>query len=355
MSYVTVPMQPAHRDAVVRLWSENLPAPQQQQNQCERSAWAYDDKPDGAARTVVALDEESGEPVGCGSVYPRSVTACGSRLLAGVLADFAVSRSHRSGAAALLIQRALVRGTGAEPELSFMYGLPNEAALPVFRRVGYKAIGRVRSWVKPLRAAYKLREYVPGASIARVAAFPVDSFLSAADERRARRFKPVESCVVDRADHRFDALWARGCANYRLTGERTAAYLNWRYATRSSRPRRFFCVHEPRTSDLLGYVAFSTHGNKVVVNDLFAVDPEQAAERVLLQFTSGMRRDGCDSVFVVYFGDPRLDQCFSRTGFLARSTPERSVVVLPRALSDEQARAITCPDMWCLFDGEMDF
>ncbi len=355
MSYVTVPMQPAHRDAVVRLWSENLPAPEHQQNLFERSAWAYTDKPGGVARTVVALDEKSGEPVGCGSVYPRSVTAGGSCLQAGVLADFAVSRTHRSGAAALLIQRALVRGTGAEPELSFMYGLPNEAALPVFRRVGYKAIGRVRSWVKPLRAAYKLREYVPGASIARVAALPVDSYLTAADERRARRFRQTRSFVLDRADHRFDVLWSRGSPNDRLMGERSARYLNWRYATRSSSPRQFFCVQESDASDLLGYVAFSRHGNKIVVNDLFAVDPEEAAERVLLQFTSEMRREGCDSVFVVYFGDPRLDQCFNRTGFLARSTPERSVMVLARALSDEQARHITGPETWCLFDGEMDF
>lgn len=354
MSYITVPMQPSHRDAVLRLWRENLPVPVHQ-NLLERSAWAYHDKPGGAVRTVVALDEESGEMVGCGSVYPRSVTVGGSRLVAGVLADFAVSRSHRSGAAALLIQRALVRGTGAEPELSFMYGLPNDAALPVFRRVGYKAIGRVRSWVKPLRAAYKLREYVPGASIARVAALPVDSYLSAADHRRSRRFRPTQSFVLDHADHRFDALWARGSPNYRLTGERTAAYLNWRYATRSSSARQFFCVQEGGTSDLLGYVVFSRRENKIVMNDLFAENPEEAAERVLLQFTSDMRRDGCDSVFAVYFGDPRLEHCFSRSGFLARSIPERIVMVLTRAVSDEQARRITGPETWCLFDGEMDF
>lgn len=355
MSYVTFPMQPSDRDAVVRLWSENLPAPEYQQSLLERSAWAYSDKPGGAARTVVAADEESGELVGCGSVYPRSLTAGGSHLLAGVLADFAVSPTHRSGAAALLIQRALVRGTGVQPELSLIYGLPNEAALPVFRRIGYKTIGRRRSWVKPLRAGYKLREYVPGASIARVAAFPVDSYLTAADERRARRFRPTQSLVLDHADGRFDELWRRGSPSYTLAGERTAEYLNWRYATRASRPRQFFCVHEPGASDLLGYVVFSTQGNKILVNDLFALDPEETAERVLLRFTSDMRREGRDSVFVAYFGDPRLDQCFHRTGFMARSTPERNVMVLTRALSDEQARRITGPETWCLFDGEMDF
>ena len=355
MSYHTVPMQPSHREAVLRLWRENLPAPEHQQNLLERSAWAYNDKPGGAARTVVALDEESGELVGCGSVYPRSVTAGGSRLLAGVLADFAVSRPHRSGAAALLIQRALARGSGMEPELSFMYGLPNEAALPVFRRVGYKAIGCVRSWVKPLRAAYKLREYVPGASIARVAALPVDSYLTAADHRRARRFTPTQSFVLEHADHRFDTLWVRGSPNYRLAGERTAAYLNWRYATRSSSPRQFFCVQERSASDLLGYVVFSRRGTKIVVHDLFAENPEEAAERVLLQFTTDMRRDGCDSVFAVYFGDHRLEHSFNRSGFLTRSIPERSVMVLTRALNDEQARRVTGPETWCLFDGEMDF
>ena len=150
-------------------------------------------------------------------------------------------------------------------------------------------------------------------------------------------------------------MWTRGSSNYRLAGERTAAYLNWRYATRSSSPRQFFCVQERGASDLLGYVVFSRRGNKIVVHDLFAESPEEDAERILLQFTRDMRRDGCDSVFALYFGDPRLEHAFNHSGFLTRSIPERSVMVLTRALSDEQARCLTGPETWCLFDGEMDF
>jgi len=354
MSYVTLSAQPWHRDELLRLWRENLADLEHRSDLPARSTWAYRDKPEGPARTIVVVDEESGEMIGCGSAYPRVVTLGGVRLLAGILADFAVSRLHRSGGAALQIQRALAT-EGPEPPFSFLYGLPNEPALPVFMRVGYTAIGAVQAWVKPLHAAYKLREYMSRGSFAQFAAVPVDSYLAAADARRARRFPASQSSIVARADQRFDDLWLRAGWSYALTGERTAAYLNWRYAAPTSMTHEFYCLRENGRSDLLGYVVFSRQDNKILVHDLFAEDLADATERLLLGFTCDMRDAGYDSVFIPYFGDSRVARCLSRTGFVFRGEQERRVVVMTRSVTPEHAQSIAVQGTWCLFSGDMDF
>ena len=48
--------------------------------------------------------------------------------------------------------------------------------------------------------------------------------------------------IVDRADARFDRLWERARHHYGLAGERTSAYLNWRYAEFTTARHRFFCL-----------------------------------------------------------------------------------------------------------------
>jgi len=353
MSYVTIPMHASHQDDLLRLWKENLTGLEHSDDLHARSTWAYQQKPDGAARTIVVADEASGALIGCGSAYPRVVSLNGARLVAGVLADFAVSRTHRSGAAALLIQRALATG-GAEPPLSFLYGLPNEAALPIFKRIGYKALGAVQAWVKPLHAAYKLREYMTRGSFAQFAAVPVDSYLAAADARRMRRFPTSKSFIVQRADHRFDDLWHRGRWSYALAGQRTASYLNWRYTAPTASAREFYCLCEQGHTELLGYIAFSRHDNKVLVEDVFAVDLGESAERLLLRFTCEMRDRGCDSAYVSYFGDSRFARCLSRSGFVHRGEQERTVMLMTRGVTSDQAKALGTPNSWFLFSGEMD-
>lgn len=353
MSYVALQMQPSHRDALLRLWRENLTDLAGGSDLAARAAWAHRDKPDGLARTIVVVDQATGELVGCGSAYPRAVTLDGVKLLAGVLADFAVSRSHRSGGAALLIQRALATGKD-EPPFSFLYGLPNHAARPIFKRIGYREIGETETWVKPLRSAYKLREYLHRGSFARFAALPVDSYLAAADARRTRRFPPADTLVADRADRRFDDLWIRARRMHALTGERTCAYLNWRYSAHTTSRHEFYCVREPARDELLGYVVFSRRNNRIDITDLFAADVDETAERLLLRFTCDMRRHGCDSVSIGYFGNARLARCFERAGFVRRAEAPRHVMLMTRAVTQEQAKAIANVNNWRLFSGEMD-
>jgi hypothetical protein len=139
-----------------------------------------------------------------------------------------------------------------------------------------------------------------------------------------------------------------------VTGERSSAYLNWRYAAFTTQPYRFFCLHDPDSPRLAGYVAFSTQGDKALIGDVFALNMEETAERLLLECARALRRRGYQSMLAGYAGNPQFEAVFRRTGFLPRVAPDRHLVVFNRRLTPELEKLIGDPANWYMFDGEMD-
>jgi hypothetical protein len=352
MSYITTRMTASHHDAVLRLWKENMAALQTSDVLTERFRWFYQENPAGAVETVVALQGPDAAVVGCASAFPRTIKVGGDELKAGVPVDFAVSRAHRTGAAALGIQRGLLAESASA--FDFFCGFPNKAALPVLQRVGYRKFATSRAWIKPLTATYKLAQYVKPRFALRAAAVVPNLWLTAADAWRLPRGPRVSVEFTGRADERFDLLWARARNNYAVAGERSSAYLNWRYTGFRTLKYSFFCVSRMGSTDLLGYIAFYRRGNKVYVGDLFATDMQDTAERVLLEFSKRLRRDGLDSIFLGYAGNADFERRLERLGFILRPNLERSMVAFTKKTTDEQTSLLLDKDQWYLFDGEMD-
>ena len=96
-----------------------------------------------------------------------------------------------------------------------------------------------------------------------------------------------------------------------------SAYLNWRYAEHATNRYRFFCLL--RDGQLHGYIAFSTSRNSALVDDLFAIDMTQTADRLLLHFARRMRRERCATFFVVL----RWQQSLRKPPHRARIHPAR--------------------------------
>src|SRR5687768_3975819 len=72
-------------------------------------------------------------------------------LRAGVLADLAVDRPHRSVGPALALAREAKAWTLGNLDLA--YGFPNKLAEGVFKRVGYKVLGTMPRYARVLRHA----------------------------------------------------------------------------------------------------------------------------------------------------------------------------------------------------------
>jgi ribosomal protein S18 acetylase RimI-like enzyme len=351
MSYATQALAVQHYPDLLKLWAANMSDVRIREALDRRFRWLYDQNPEGAVDTRVAIHEEQGQVVGCGSLYPRRMFVAGAELKAGVAADFAVNRDHRIGGAALSIQRALI--SSENYGFSFLFGSPNKASEAILLRVGYKAFATAHAWVKPLSIAYKIRSYVGSARLARAIAMPVDVALSVRDRAKLPDATHTTVQIVERADARFDELWHRAKDAYTVTGERSSAYLNWRYGTFTTMPYRFFCVTNAR-SELIGYIAFSIQDGKVFVADLFALDMEGTAELVVMQFARAMKTRGLQSIFIWYAGNPSLGKRLERLGFYPSAGQLRRLVAYSKTLTPEQQRIIFDANNWYMFDGEID-
>jgi hypothetical protein len=350
-----------HRDALLALWRANLSDPRIADVAPERFRWLYDQNPAGPAHTWLGVDGPTGEVIGCGSLVPRRMLVDGAPVAAAILGDFAVSPQHRTAGAAIAIQRAVAQG-GPPAGFAFQLCYPNETALPIFRRVRYQPVGEARTWVKPLRSEYKIREYLPAPWLARAAGAVVDVGLRANDWRTfaARRPRPYRTCIADSADHRFDRLWANARPRY-ITGERTAAYLNWRYAGFTSASYRFFCLlgrslrWNRRLEDeaLVGYVVYQVKDNKVFVADLFC-DFERDTERLLFAFADRMRGEGHYSISVVYLGNDFLARALDAQHFIRRPTTRSLLIAFDKAAPERLKGLLLDAQSWLMVDGELD-
>src|SRR6266508_5026817 len=70
MAYTVIPLQiDEHRDALRRLWRDNSYDPETNVCAAERFDWLYRDNGGSEAQTWLAIDSQSQNVIGCGSVF----------------------------------------------------------------------------------------------------------------------------------------------------------------------------------------------------------------------------------------------------------------------------------------------
>jgi Acetyltransferase (GNAT) domain len=354
MSYAAVPLRlEEHRKELVRLWTEDMGDPRIADVVDERMRWLYDENPYGATRTFLTVQSPGDGVVGCGSFYPRDTFVRGRRVKAAILCEFAVHKDHRVAGAAVTVQRAVASESAAHG-VEMLYGYPNKGGIQVFQRVGHKIIGEVANWAKPLRSAYKLREFVHSSPLAKAAGALVDALFWTDDARRLVRDPFAYTTeIVRAADGRFDELWQRAQPTPYIMGERSSAYLNWRYASFKTAEHRFFCLIERRTRRLAGYVAYVIEERKVTVADMFSHDLERVTTPLLLRFALRMRLAGMNFISLSYVGNPFFEKQLEALNFM-RASGSRPLVVYTKGVAEDLKDEIMNKDRWFMIDGELD-
>lgn len=354
MSYAVRPLRlHEHREALGRLWAENMSDPAIASAIPDRMRWLYELGPDGPATTVLAIDAGSGQVVGCGSFFNHPTWVDGRRVRAGVLCDFAVTRAHRIAGAALAIQRALAEA-GRAAGLELLYGHPNEKSVAVFKRIGYRVVGETTTWVKPLRSAYKLRAVLSRGWAAAMAAAPIDLGLRGLDLARSLRIVGgLRGEIVRPEDGRIDALWERARARYGVVGEKSSAYLGWRYGRFPTAAHQVFAVARPGEERLAAYAVYGVERGKAFLRDLFAEDLDACAEALLVLLARHLRSGGIESVSLSYVGSHAFAERLRRAGFLQRPG-KRPLVLHPEGLAASPAARALDPESWFMLDGELD-
>jgi N-acetylglutamate synthase-like GNAT family acetyltransferase len=401
-----------HVTTLGRLWRDNLAGGEVPDDLvARRMRWFLEENPAGPPRTWLGLHGPAREVIGCASIYARATYVAGRRLMTGILSDFAVDKAHRIAGAAMAIQRALAQGA-REAGIELVYGFPNRASFPIFQRAGFQKIAEAAVWVKPLTAGYKLRDLaaappearretaravvervseragaalpsdrwralwqgslplwmedrivdaieVPDHPLVRAVVAAGDAALAARDAARlAARLRRTDGELTTRADDRFDELWSRARLGY-ILGERSAAYLNWRYATFKTAEYRFFCVSDRADGRLIGYVVYTLQENKVVIVDLFCDDLDTSLELVTLKLGERLRREGHEAMGLIYVGAPSFGQRLRALGFFQRALPKEVGSRWLVARVDDQLPAdvraeVLKPERWYMPEGEID-
>lgn len=179
--------------------------------------------------TAAATPPGTGTPsaaavVGACALGQRRMLHRGAPVRAGVLVDLAVLPAHRSLGPALMLQQDLFAAGRAR--LDVLYGFPNPKAAPVFKRIGYRALGEMVRYVRVVRTAPYLRRRLPGA-LAPLAAL-AGPVLDIAQRLRTGMGGSLARNWSTRVPD-LSALWTDSVKPEALTAIRENAYLRWRF------------------------------------------------------------------------------------------------------------------------------
>lgn len=299
---------------MVALWQRNWMAPPPE----ARWDWLYES---GSGRGFLLHDPIDGCVGVCGFM-PRTMRVQGADIQAGVAADLGVDQAHRSVGPALKLERALARAAD-DADIRFIYAFPNLRSEPVFARIGYRKLGPFERWSLPLRSERYLRRVLPGSRLAQAASCVVDAGLKLTfGQRRAPTPPGARIEEITRYDERFDDLWQRVAARRRVLGERSAAYLTWRFASDPDGGFRTLAVAGPG-GELDAYVIFRRRGEVVSVVDCL-YDSLAGWQCAVATFLQRMRAERAASVSFWFLGPREPLEVLHRFGFWLRGSP-RSV------------------------------
>lgn len=336
------------REALLPIWTANLPvrgAPD------EKLRWFYCDGPHGPGRAfVIHPERECSEAIGSAGFGVRALRFRDRTLRAALFADLAVDRAHRSGLPALALVRAVKRHVSESFDLG--YGFPNARAAALYKRAGYRQLGEMQRYVRVLRAGAYLEQRLRAPRVAHAAAAIVDRVRAAASRARALRTSRGDELTWHASfDARFDRLWDAGRTLAPIVCERTAAFLNWRFAAQPGHRYHIAALADRATGELRAYAVVREVGLIAELADLFGEDAREL-DALLAHLVPSLYELDFGSISFRCLGAPWIPELLARHGFSRRK--ETRMIAL--SLGDRMAHepAVVDPAAWFMTDLDED-
>jgi hypothetical protein len=354
------------RAELLRLWADNLPLDGPAERKFD---WIYRDAPDRPDAVFLLAAEQDGARrwVGTAGVGVRRIWVQGTERRAGLLADLAVDRDHRSVMPALQLVRA-ARGF-VLTEMDLAYGFPNERAEGVFKRVGYRPLGTIGRWARVLRhASYAARVKerdlpVPPAlkkMVDRAAEVPALAALAggAYDAVKLAQGAPAAVAAVrriklswlDAPDDRIDAVWEDARVDHEVVGVRSSRLLRWRFPPG---PAISIALATARGDDApVAYAVIEQLDGVAHVRDLFG--RRESIGALLDLLIPALYPRGASSISVRYLGAPWLIAELESRGWVSRDSARLITIGVRDGLGAEAQAALTDAARWHLTDFDED-
>lgn len=337
------------KDDILMLWKRNL-------YDCpERFAWLYEQNPLGPAYTWLAIHHDTGEAVGCGSLYPWFFNINGKPIRVGVAVDYCVDAAHRVYGPAVRIQRAITTSMGKNGfELLFVY--PNEASSSSFKRAGYIPIGSSKTWVKLVKSEFKVAEYIKTRPLARIVGRMIDAALYVREkfhqmlESRSLDIENLDTETVDSCDYRFDILWEECQTLHSIIPYQNSKYLNWRYTECKTSCYKYFCLCDKNSRKIKCFIVYSLKDNYIAIKNIFPSLGPYILYTLFL-FSKNIKREGNDYIVTSYYGNSVVEDMLKKMNFVCRENERNYFICVQDSIDDETKKTLLSKDNYCFFYG----
>jgi len=317
----------------------------------ERFQWLYLDNPQGKARAWLVIDEKSAEAVAFTSVLPRLVKVDGRDTLCWNCCDFSVDKRFRTLGVAVKLRRKAKEGVDNR-DIRALYAHPNDKMKVIHERVGHPCLGKMERYVKILKSKFQLQKIIRNSLLLSIISPVVDIGLRALDMalRCDSRFSFELIDGIAPYDVEYDKLFNDASKAYRIVGDRSADYLNWRYGRNPLYCTDKLIVRE--NGILKGYIVYYIENNIAVFKDILCLPDKKIAESILAYWIKSMRKKGVHSISTVLMEHNPFIKSFLHVGFKLR--PDESSVYVYARKDDDIEPVWTKGSNWYMTVGDRD-
>ncbi|MHB8897658.1 MAG: hypothetical protein ACYC6Y_02805 [Thermoguttaceae bacterium] len=320
MTYQIYPTSFDDQSTILALWKRNLPTAI-----AGRYDWLYHE---GSANDWL-LQDEGRQTIGSVGLMQRNFRIHDRPVTAGQAVDMNVDQAHRSLGPALQLQRKALDAS-SQLGLPLVYGVCDRRSQLVLQRIGYRLLGDVGRWARPLTSEPFLPPILRRRWLRRSASLLADLALRLGSaESWTRRPKDVRVEVVDRFDHRADELFAHVAGRFSIIGDRSSAYLNWRFADAPAAGYRTLSLCD-RQDRLRAYLVYRFCDATAHVADFLYQEPADLAV-LLVELLALARRWGMESAVVECLAPDPIASLLNRFGFWRRPSNWPVLVYAPQA------------------------
>jgi RimJ/RimL family protein N-acetyltransferase len=332
----------ADRESVIaivsKMWGEDI---------SERYQWLYLANPHGRALTWLAVEQATGEVVGCTSIFPRRVMVDGVERRGSIGGDCYIDpRARRRGLATALHRISLQEMS--EHQVDFMYGPPNPNNFAALIKAGSHSVTQFKRFVRPLRGSSVYRfafDRAPSKLEARLAGLPIRLLDRVTKvDARGLLLEPIQEFSEE-----FDVMFGQADTSKGVILVRDSHYLNWHYLQGTSRRQFPFAIRFD--GKLVGLTALEFADDHAAIVELFTVGDVKLMDATLQLLMSKAATMGCAILEISCTPNGLAASRLQRLGFMGRSERGFQVAV---AEDDPQVKTLLNAENWNFLAADQD-
>ena len=254
-----------YKQKIIQFWNKYLPGTAH-----GRFDWMMNGNPAGPANWFFAFSDQDEDLAGTISVMPIIIRQDGRPVRAGILGDLMIGEKYRVFGPALQLPKEVLQRL-SDLNMDFVYTVPNPASTKLIQKVGMKKLLQLKFFVRPVDFSYYVQKLKPQIAkpLLRFAA-PVCKMLSRCTYASTRTIREITIQEIDRFADRLDSLNLRIRKQCGFIGDKTAAYLKWRYFLNPQFNFILLGYMSDNSDDLKGYAVVSCGNEGFEIYDIIS-------------------------------------------------------------------------------------